>query len=258
MLKFMYMTEKGNIMKDMIRLNKYISSSGFCSRRKADEWIATGKVLVNGKPADMGMQISTQDVVSIDGKVICREQPFKLVLFYKPYGYACTAHRGDESGIFRNFNFDSDLKYIGRLDKNSEGLLLLTNDGDLCNSISKARNQHEKEYIVTVNHTVTQEFLESMAAGVRILDANKEQWVVTRPCKVKKLGVKTFSIILTQGYNRQIRRMCEHFEYRVQALKRIRVMNISLGEMKPGDMRQATEEEIAQLKRMIAEAEKKE
>lgn len=239
-------------MSEMIRLNKYLSASGFCSRRKADEWIEEGKVLVNGIPADMGMRITDTDVVTINGKIIKREEPFKLVVFYKPKGYACTSHRGDESGIFRNFNLDADLKYIGRLDKDSEGLLLLCNDGDLCNEISKARNQHEKEYVVTVNRTITEDFLKKMAEGVRIHDSNKDIWVVTNSCKLKKKNDKSFSIILTQGLNRQIRKMCDHFEYKVVKLRRIRVMNIEIGDMKPGDIRLATEEELIELKRRIA------
>ena len=142
---------------------------------------------------------------------------------------------------------------MGRLDKDSEGLLLLTNDGYLCNEIAKARNMHEKEYIVTVNRSVTDEFLKGMASGVRIHDANKDEWVVTRPCKIHKLNDKTFSIVLTQGFNRQIRRMCEQFGYKVTKLRRIRVMNIMLGDMKPGEIREVTEEEIKELRRRIHE-----
>ncbi|MDE6626359.1 MAG: pseudouridine synthase [Lachnospiraceae bacterium] len=239
------------MMREM-RLNKYISASGFCSRRKADEWIASGSVLVNGKPADIGMQVKEGDTVTINGKEIRLDEPFKLVVFYKPKGYACTSHRGDKSGIFSNFNLDSDLRYVGRLDKDSEGLLLLTNDGNLCNDISRAANGHEKEYVVTVNRPVTAELIEGLSNGVRIFDANREKWVVTRPCKVSRLGEKTFSIILTQGYNRQIRRMCEHFDYRVRSLCRIRVMNIKIEEMKPGDIRQATQEEIVEIREMLA------
>lgn len=238
-------------MSDLVRLNKYISTSGFCSRRKADEWILSGKVLVNGVPAEVGMQVSSQDEVSINGKIIRCEEPFKLIVFYKPKGYACTSHRGDASGIFQNFLLDSDLKYIGRLDKDSEGLLLLTNDGDLCNEIARARNRHEKEYVVTVNRIITHEFLREMEAGVRIYDSNKEEWVMTNPCKLKKINDRSFSIILTQGLNRQIRRMCEHFEYRVVELRRIRVMNVKLEGMKPGDIRQVTEKELMELKKQI-------
>lgn len=245
-------------MKDTIRLNKYLSAAGVCSRRKADEWIAEGKVLVNGVPADMGMQVAETDQISIDGRIIKKEEPFKLVVFYKPKGFACTSHRGDASGIFRNFLLDADLKYIGRLDKDSEGLLLLSNDGDLCNEISKARNQHEKEYVVTVNRTITEEFLKKMAEGVRIHDSNKDVWVVTNPCRLKKKNDKSFSIILTQGLNRQIRKMCEQFEYKVVKLRRIRVMNIEIGDMKPGDIRMATKEELAELQRRIAKNKKEE
>lgn len=238
-------------MASSMRLNKYISSSGFCSRRKADEWIASGKVFVNGVVADMGMQVCDGDEVIVGGKRIRHEEPFKLVAFYKPRGYACTFHGGDSSGIFRHFPLDSDLRYIGRLDKDSEGLLLLTNDGDLCNEISKARNAHEKEYIVTVHRELTPGFLEAMAGGVRILDANKNCMVTTRPCKVKQLSERTFSIILTQGLNRQIRRMCEHYDYRVRKLKRIRVMNISLGSLAEGEQRKIEGAELQELKSML-------
>ncbi|MBO5087626.1 MAG: pseudouridine synthase [Lachnospiraceae bacterium] len=241
---------------DSIRLNKYLSSAGFCSRRKADEWIAAGKVKVNGVPADMGMRVTDKDVVTVNGKVIRKESPFKLVAFYKPTGYACTSHRGDQSSIFLNFELDSDLKYIGRLDKDSEGLLLLTNDGDLCNEVSKARNQHEKEYVVTVNKPITDDFLEGMSQGVRIYNADKDSYVVTKPCKVYPQNDTTFTIILTQGLNRQIRRMCEHFGYRVKRLRRIRVMNITLDNMKSGEIRKVSEEEYAQLKCMIQDDKK--
>ena len=243
-------------MSEMLRLNKYLSSTGFCSRRKADEWIASGKVFVNGVPADMGMRVSDQDVVMVNGKIIRKEEPFKLVAFYKPKGFACTSHRGDQSSIFLNFDLDSDLKYIGRLDKDSEGLLLLTNDGDLCNEVSKARNQHEKEYVVTVNKPITEDFLTGMANGVRIYNADKDTYVVTNPCKIYMRNDNTFTIILTQGLNRQIRKMCEHFGYRVRKLKRIRVMNITLSDMKAGAIRNVSEEEYAELKRMIRQDKK--
>ncbi len=238
-------------MEEKVRLNKYISASGFCSRRKADEWIAAGKVSVNGKPADMGMRVSDGDEIVVDGKRITHAEPFKLVAFYKPKGYACTHHRGDASSVFRNFPLDPDLRYVGRLDKDSEGLLLLTNDGKLGNSIARARNGHEKEYLVRVDRTVTESFLREMEHGVRIYDPGREEWVMTKPCRVKKKSADTFSIILTQGLNRQIRRMCEQLEYRVTALKRIRVMNIELGDMKPGMLRNVTGEELATLQNAV-------
>lgn len=239
-------------MGETIRLNKFLSEAGVCSRRKADEWITLGNVTVNGVPAKMGMHVSDEDEIVVKGQRVYRQRELKLIAFYKPKGYACTAYGGDASGIFRNFDLEQGLKYIGRLDKDSEGLLLLTNDGDLCNAVSKARNMHEKEYIVTVNRSVTDDFLKGMAEGVRIYDSNKEQWVVTRQCKVCKKNDKTFSIILTQGLNRQIRKMCEHFGYKVTKLRRIRVMNVLLGDMKPGEIRYVTEEELTELQRRIA------
>ena len=239
-------------MGEMVRLNKYISESGVASRRKADEWIASGKVTVNGEVAVMGMRVDDSCEVVANGILVRGKNPFSLIAFNKPKGYTCTAHRGDSSGIFNNFDFDKDLKYIGRLDKDSEGLLLLTNDGNLCNEISKARNQHEKEYIVTVNRSITDEFLKKMAEGVRIIDSNKDAWVVTKPCVLKKINDRKFSIILTQGYNRQIRRMCEVFDYKVVKLKRIRVVNIKLGDLSVGESRKVTEEELTELKKRLA------
>lgn len=244
-------------MNDEIRLNKYLSASGFCSRRKADELIAQGKVRVNDYLADMGMKVSKQDKVYVEGKQIQGEQPFKMVAFYKPRGYTCTSYRGDTTGIFKNFDLEKDLKYIGRLDKDSEGLLLLTNDGNLGNTISKARNGHEKEYIVTVNKPITDDFLKQMSEGVKIFDSNKEQWVITRPCTIWKKNERTFHIILTQGLNRQIRRMCEVFSYKVVKLKRIRVMNIELGQMKQGEIREITADELTQLQKMLQSDEKR-
>lgn len=238
-------------MEEKMRLNKYISASGFCSRRKADEWIASGRVFVNGKAADMGMKVSDRDEIIVDGKRITHEEPFKLVAFYKPKGYACTHHRGDASGVFQNFPLDPDLRYVGRLDKDSEGLLLLTNDGSLGNSIARARNGHEKEYLVRVDRTVTEDFIRGMEQGVRIFDPGREEWVMTRPCRVKKKSADTFTIILTQGMNRQIRRMCEQLNYRVLELRRVRVMNIELGDMKPGMMRDVTGEELVVLRKMV-------
>ncbi len=240
-------------MSETIRLNKYLSEAGVCSRRKADEWIRAGKVYVNGIPAQMGVRVSDEDVIVVNGQHVCRQQELELVAFYKPKGYACTAYRGDDSNIFHNFDLDPHLKYIGRLDKDSEGLLLLTNDGDLCNEIAKARNQHEKEYVVTANRALTEEFLKGMANGVRIYDSNRDEWVVTRPCIVRKKNDRTFSIILTQGLNRQIRKMCEHFGYKVTKLRRIRVMNILLEGMQPGEIRNVSEEEFAELRKRIAQ-----
>ncbi|MCM1178792.1 MAG: pseudouridine synthase [Clostridium sp.] len=237
-------------MDNLIRLNKYISATGFCSRRRADEWIACGKVTVNGEPADMGQKVKATDEVRVDGHLIEAKDEVRVVGFYKPKGYACTAYHGDATGIYRNFDLDPSLKYIGRLDKDSEGLLLLTNDGVLCNNVARARNRHEKEYIVQVNRPVTEDFLKRMSEGVRILDGNKQVYRVTAPCEVSKLADKSFSIVLTQGMNRQIRRMCEHFDYRVVKLKRIRVMNVLLGDRKPGDIWELGGEELSELMRL--------
>lgn len=240
-------------MDEKIRLNKYISAAGLCSRRKADEWIESGKVLVNGEIAQQGMQVGAEDVVVVNGSVVEPVKVQKIVAFYKPKGYACTAHRGDSSSIYQHFEIARDLKYIGRLDKDSEGLLLLTTDGDLCNAIAKARNRHEKEYIVWVNKTVTESFLEKMANGVNIYDKNKDCYRMTNPCKVKKIEVNCFSIILTQGMNRQIRRMCEELGYRVKKLKRVRVVNVTLKEHQPGDIWEINQEEEAVLRTWVKE-----
>lgn len=237
--------------QDKIRLNKYISSSGFCSRRRADEWIEAGKVTVNGIVAENGMKVGTNDEVYVNGKRIEHTDEKKIVAFYKPKGYACTAHRGDESSIYKHFDLDHELKYVGRLDKDSEGLLLLTNDGELCNDVAKARNQHEKEYMVWVNQTITAEFVKGMSEGVVIYDKNKDCDRKTNPCKVKKISDRCFSIVLTQGMNRQIRRMCEAFGYRVRKLQRIRVMNITLEEHNPGDIWEIDAETLQKFREML-------
>jgi len=174
--------------QEQIRLNKYISSSGFCSRRRADEWIEAGKVTVNGIVAENGMKVSLKDEVYVNGKKIEHTAEKKIVAFYKPKGYACTAHRGDESSIYKHFDLDHELKYVGRLDKDSEGLLLLTNDGELCNDVAKARNQHEKEYTVWVNQTITAEFVKGMSEGVVIYDKNKDCERKTNPCFLFQLN----------------------------------------------------------------------
>lgn len=235
-------------MEEQVRLNKRIGASGFCSRRKADEWIDAGKVTVNGVVADKGCKVSYEDEIRVNGHLLEKHVPMKVVAFYKPKGYTCTAHRGDSLGIYKHFDLDASLKYIGRLDKDSEGLLLLTNDGNLCNDVAKARNQHEKEYIVRVNKPITEQFLKGMSEGVNIYDDNKKKYRMTNPCVIRQISEQSFSIILTQGMNRQIRRMCEVFHYRVVSLKRIRVMNILLGDKKPGDIWEIQGKELTQMK----------
>ncbi|MDD7268156.1 MAG: pseudouridine synthase [Lachnospiraceae bacterium] len=219
-----------------MRLNKFISASGYCSRRQADELIKGGKVEVNGQPADLGSQVTENDRVKVEGRYLCRQERMVLAC-YKPTGIICTTAEQEQPNVMQYFGFSKGLYPVGRLDKDSEGLLLMTNDGDLMNYILKARHFHEKEYIVEVDSPITAEFIQRMEDGVEILDT------VTRPCRVKKMGKRRFSIILTQGLNRQIRRMCEALGYRVTRLKRIRIMNITL-DLPTGGWRELTAAEI--------------
>lgn len=228
----------------MIRINKYLAECGVCSRREADKYIEQGKVRVNQQTAVSGMQISEQDVVEFAGKVI-RQKNQKIVLaYYKPVGVTCTekdAHA--DKTIIRALNYPIRLTYAGRLDKDSEGLMIMTNDGDLIQHMMKGANGHEKEYTVKVNKEITDEFLEKMEKGVYLKELNQ----TTRPCKLKKLGKYTFQIILTQGLNRQIRRMCQEFGFQVTSLRRDRVVNITLNGLKMGQYRELQGEELAQL-----------
>lgn len=228
----------------MIRINKYLAECGVCSRREADKYIEQGKVRVNQQTAVNGMQISEQDVVEFAGKVI-RQKNQKIVLaYYKPVGVTCTekdAHA--DKTIIRALNYPIRLTYAGRLDKDSEGLMIMTNDGNLIQHMMKGANGHEKEYTVKVNKEITDEFLEKMAKGVYLKELNQ----TTRPCKLKKLGKYTFQIILTQGLNRQIRRMCQEFGFQVTSLRRDRVVNITLNGLKMGQYRELQGEELAQL-----------
>ena len=224
-----------------MRLNKLISETGVCSRREADEWIAAGRVSVNGRQAALGTQVGDADDVRVDGRrLVTRPQRLYLAL-NKPTGIECTTNRDVPGNIIDFVGHSERIFPIGRLDKDSEGLILLTNDGDIVNEVLRAEHQHEKEYVVSVDHAITPEFLEQMAAGVRLSDAT------TRPCKVHRLGPKVFRIILTQGLNRQIRRMCEALGYTVETLQRVRIMHIKLGELPLGRWRQLSAQEIAPL-----------
>lgn len=224
-----------------IRLNKYLSEAGIASRRGADALIADGRVSVNGVVATAGMKVSHSDTVSVDGNPVSARKEQILVAFHKPRGVVCTAEEREPDNVYQYFHYPKRLKYIGRLDKESEGLLLFTDDGDLANDIAKAGNFHEKEYIVRVNKPVTKAFLKQMSEGLTIeIDGKLYD---TRPCVVKKMDSHVFSIVLTQGFNRQIRRMCKVCGYHVVSLKRIRVMNISLGTLKSGRWRLVTPEE---------------
>ena len=231
-----------------VRLNKFLSEAGVCSRREADRLIESGKVTVDGRRAEMGMRVSPSQSVCVGKKEVRQKNEMVLLAVNKPVGIVCTEEKKEKNNIIRFLNYPTRVTYIGRLDKDSEGLLLMTNNGDIINKMMRAGNQHEKEYKVTVNKPVTKEFIEKMAEGVPILDT------VTRQCKVEMLGKYKFRIILTQGLNRQIRRMCEYLGYKVTRLERIRVMNITLGELKPGEYRKVTEAEIQKLYELIKDS----
>ena len=239
----------------MIRLNKYLSEAGVCSRREADRMIEAGIVTVDGKVASPGTKVEEGQEVCVRKKVIQSKTKKTVLAVYKPAGIVCTEDKREKKNIIRFLNYPIRVTYAGRLDKDSEGLLIMTNDGDLINGMMRARFAHEKEYKVTVYKEITPEFIEKMSQGVHIRDREKNLDAVTRPCKVKKIGKYTFSIILTQGLNRQIRRMCEALGYKVTTLKRIRIMNIELGNLKPGQVRELTEQELKELYGTVKERE---
>ena len=224
-----------------VRLNKYLSEAGVCSRREADRLIETGRVTVDGQRAQTGMRIVPGQVVKVGNKVVSKQDEMIVLAVNKPRGIVCTEERRERDSIVRFLNYPVRVTYIGRLDKDSHGLLLMTNNGDIINKMMRAANKHEKEYKVTVDKEITEDFLKKMASGVPILDT------VTRPCTVKKIGKYTFSIILTQGLNRQIRRMCEVLGYEVKDLLRVRVMNITLDGLKDGQYRKLTDQELNEL-----------
>jgi len=221
-----------------MRLNKYISETGVCSRREADAWIEAGRVAINGTIAALGTQVEEGDRVCVDGREIGAAKPHVYLAFNKPIGVTCTTERQVPGNIVDFIRYPERIFPIGRLDKDSEGLILLTNHGDIVNEILRTENEHEKEYVVTVDRPVTELFLGGMAGGVRILGT------VTKPCKVKRIAPATFKIVLTQGLNRQIRRMCSFFGYRVLRLQRLRIMNLTLGRLKVGEWRELTREEV--------------
>ena len=239
----------------MIRLNKYLSEAGVCSRREADRLIESGIVTVDGKTAAPGMKVEDGQEVRVGKKVVKSKTEKTVLAVYKPAGIVCTEDKREKKNIIRFLNYPVRITYAGRLDKDSEGLLIMTNDGDLINGMMRARYAHEKEYKVRVNKEVTPEFIEKMSRGVHIRDKEKNLDAVTRPCTVKKTGKHTFSIILTQGLNRQIRRMCEALGYKVDVLKRIRIMNVELGDLKPGQVRELTEQELKELYGTVKERE---
>ena len=234
--------------KEPVRLNKYLSEAGMCSRREADRLIESGKVTVDGRPAQTGMKVSPGQVVRVGRKVVSKQDEMIVLAVNKPRGIVCTEERRERNSIVRFLDYPVRVTYAGRLDKDSRGLLLMTNNGDIINQMMRAANCHEKEYKVTVDKEITADFLKQMSGGVPILDT------VTRPCRVEKLGKYTFSITLTQGLNRQIRRMCQALGYEVKDLVRMRIMNIRLGSLREGQHRKLTDEELNGLYEMLKDS----
>ncbi|ERI94608.1 ribosomal large subunit pseudouridine synthase F [Clostridiales bacterium oral taxon 876 str. F0540] len=229
-----------------IRLNKFISEKGICSRREADKLIEEGRVTINGIKAETGSKVTSKDEVRLDGKLLSKRESLVYIALNKPVGITCTTEHKVKGNIVDFVKHEKRIFPIGRLDKDSEGLILLTNDGDIVNKILRAGNNHDKEYIVTVDKPLTAEFIEGMSKGVKILDT------ITKPCIVKKEGKYIFRIILTQGLNRQIRRMCEAFGYKVLKLKRIRIMNIHLKDLPTGSWRYLSNQELSILNNLIS------
>jgi 23S rRNA pseudouridine2604 synthase len=222
-----------------MRLNKFISETGICSRREADSWIDAGRVSVNGQPAQLGTQVNEGDEVRVDGKPIGRrQQQHVYIALNKPVGITCTTERHIKGNIVDYIGHRERIFPIGRLDKDSDGLILLTSNGDIVNEILRSENNHEKEYVVTVDKPVSDDFVAAMARGVPILDT------VTKPCRVWRVAPRTFRIVLTQGLNRQIRRMCEHFDYGVRRLQRVRIINVELASLRTGQWRDLTTTEL--------------
>ena len=233
-----------------VRINKFLSEAGVCSRREADRQIEAGNVTIDGKIAQMGDRVSEGQQVCFQGVPVKKEEEMILIALNKPAGIVCTAEKREKNNVIDYLNYPKRIYPVGRLDKDSEGLLLLTNNGDIVNKMMRSGNMHEKEYIVTVNRPVTDSFLHGMANGVPLVELN----TTTRKCRVERTGKKQFSIVLTQGLNRQIRRMCVYFGYRVQKLVRVRIMNIELGDLKPGTYREVTPQEYKELMRLVKDS----
>ncbi|MCD7762332.1 MAG: pseudouridine synthase [Lachnospiraceae bacterium] len=243
--------EQTNNAGEAIRLNRFLSEAGYCSRREADRLIEAGRVTVDGETAVMGQKVFPDQKICVEGELLTREEEQILLAVNKPVGVVCTTDRrwGDRT-IYELIDYPKRVFSIGRLDKNSEGLLLMTNCGDLVNKIMRPGNAHEKEYLVTVDREMGTDFVRQMSEGVYL----KELEVRTLPCRIVPLGKKRFRIILTQGLNRQIRRMCEALGFRVTALKRVRVMNIELGDLKPGEYRPVSREEYTKMMRLLQDS----
>ncbi len=234
-------------MEGAVRINKYLSEAGICSRREADRQVAAGLVTINGRTAVMGDKVFPGDDVTCGGRKATKEEEAILLVFNKPRGIVCTAQKKEKDNIVDFVGYPKRVYPVGRLDKDSRGLVLLTNQGELGNQILRARNYHEKEYVVQVDRDVTDEFLQGMARGVYL----EELDATTRPCRVERAGRRAFRMVLTQGMNRQIRRMCEAFQYRVTDLERVRIMNIRLGDLEEGAYRKATPREWEGLKELL-------
>lgn len=231
---------------EQIRLNKYLASCGICSRREADRLIEQGRVQVNGETALMGQTVTAEDEIKVNKKLVQGRSKKVVLAYYKPIGVVCTEKdKYADKKVTDMIKYPVRVTYAGRLDKDSEGLLLLTNDGDLINAMMRGANRHEKEYVVKVDKKITPDFLSDMEKGVHL----KELELTTRPCEIREIGPYTFQIILTQGVNRQIRRMCETLGYQVKSLKRIRVMSIKADGLKPGEYRELNSSEMEQLYR---------
>lgn len=235
-----------------ININKFISATGICSRREAEKLIVEGRVTINKQVAKLGNRVLPKDIVMVDGRKLKTKPPTLYIALNKPVGIVSTTDSKEKKNIVNHVNHPQRLFPVGRLDKPSEGLIFLTNDGDIVNKILRAGNNHEKEYIVTVDRVITDSFVKNMRKGVPILGT------ITKKCKVEKISQNVFKIILVQGLNRQIRRMCTHLGYEVTKLKRVRIMNVTLGNLKPGDWRELTEEEMDSINKMIATSSKTE
>ncbi|MDD6481243.1 MAG: 23S rRNA pseudouridine(2604) synthase RluF [Lachnospiraceae bacterium] len=231
-----------------VRINKFLSEAGVCSRREADRQIEAGNVVIDGKTAQIGDRVHPGQKVFYQGKEVTKEEEMILIAFHKPVGIVCTAEKREKNNVIDYLHYPKRIYPVGRLDKDSEGLLLLTNNGDIVNKMMRSGNMHEKEYLVTVNRPVTDSFVHGLANGVPLVELG----VTTRKCRVEQIGKKQLRIVLTQGYNRQIRRMCEYFGYRVDKLVRVRIMNIKLGDLPVGKYRSVTAEEYRELEKLIA------
>ena len=234
-----------NHPKESKRLNKAISDSGYCSRRKADELISDGLVTLNDQPVSLGDRVMPGDVIKVRGQIIGGPKSEDYIMLNKPVGITCTTDQRIDGNVVDFINFPERIFHVGRLDKPSEGLLLMTNDGDIVNKILRAGNRHEKEYIVRVDRPINADFIRRMSRGIPILET------VTKPCVVKQLSRFVFKIILVQGLNRQIRRMCDYLDYQVVSLKRTRIMNLELGELPSGQWRHLTQSEVSDLQRSL-------